>query len=113
MKKRLLVTLVFVLILTIALPVLALTESQSQELETLYEQEYQIRQQIVDKQEEVGLIDGETAISLRERLVNMWEFRKQQFAEGNYLQGFGFGGADCHGNGSGRGMMGRIGRMMW
>ncbi|MCW3489244.1 YckD family protein [Dethiobacter alkaliphilus] len=113
MNKGLLVALIFVLVLAMAVPVLALTESQARELETLYEQENQIRQQIVDKQEEAGLVDAETATSLRERLANMWEYRKQQFAEGNYLQGFGFGGAPCHGGGTGNGMMGGSGRMMW
>jgi hypothetical protein len=113
MKKGLLISLILVFVLALALPVLALTDSQAKELEVLYEQEYQIKQQILNKQEDANLIEADTAVSLRERLTQMWEFRKQQFAEGNYL--FGSGNASCHGDGNETGgrMMGQTGRMMW
>lgn len=113
MKKSLLISLILVLVLALALPVLALTDSQATELEILYEQEYQIRQQILNKQEEAGLIDTGDAATLRERLVQMWEYRKEQFSQGNYRSGF--GNAPCHGNENETGsrMMGRSGGMMW
>lgn len=113
MKKGLLISFVLMLVLALALPVLALTDSQAAELEVLYEQEYQIRQQILNKQEDAGLIDTEDAATLRERLTQMWEFRKEQFTAGNYR--LGFGGAPCHGDGNETGsrMMGRTTRMMW
>ncbi|MBS4021187.1 MAG: DUF2680 domain-containing protein [Dethiobacter sp.] len=114
MKKGLIVFLVVSLVLAVAVPVvLALTDSQKAELEALYEQEYEIKLQILDKQEESGLVNPEDAQSLRARLSQMWEVRKERMAEGNYS--FGIGRGDCHGAGGagirGGGMMGRGGMM--
>ncbi len=111
MKRGLVVLFVAILVLAVAVPaVLALTDNQKTEMEALYEQEYGIRQQILDKQEEFGLIDVEEAQTLRERLAQMWEVRKERMAEGNYF--FGFGRGNCHGSDSGRtGVMGRGGMM--
>jgi hypothetical protein len=90
MKKGLLITLVMALVLAIAVPVaLAITDNQKAELDSLYEQQHQLRLQILDKQVEAGLVDSEDAQSFRERMQEQWELHQQRLADGDYSFGFG------------------------
>ena len=90
MKKSLLIALVVALVLAVMVPAaLALTDNQKTELETLYEQQEQLRQQILDKQVEAGLVAPEDATIIRERMAERWEYQQQRMAEGEY--GFGPG----------------------
>lgn len=103
MKKGMLIALVVALVLAVAVPAaMAINDTQKAELQKLYEQEQQIRQQILEKQVEAGLIDADKAEAIRQRLAERWEFRKQRMAEGDYSFGFGRRGNGC-GKGYGRG----------
>jgi hypothetical protein len=100
MKKGLLIGVVTLLIIALAVPAaLALTDNQKAELQTLYEQQHRLNQQILEKQVEAGLVNPEDAAAIRERMAERWEFRQERMSEGEY----GFGG--------GRGGFGRGGRM--
>lgn len=102
MKKGLVIALVAVTILILAVPAaMALTDTQKTELKKLYEQEHQLRQQIVDKQAEAGIITTEDANNIKERMAQVWEYRKERMDAGD----FSFGA----GRGRGRGGFGRKG----
>jgi hypothetical protein len=107
MKKLVMLALVAVLVLAFIVPAaLALTDNQKAELETLYEQQHQLREEILEKQVEAGLIDPEDAVTMRERMNQGWEVRKERMAEGDYSfgkgRGFGQGGGRRGGGGCGR-----------
>ncbi len=89
MKKGLIIAVVALLVLAVAVPVAmaALTDSQRAELEGLYRQQHELRQRIFQKQTEFGLVDGEKAEVMRERMEQMWEARQQQMEEGNFSFG--------------------------
>jgi len=100
MKKGFMFAIVAVIILALAVPVaLALTDGQKAELRDLYEQEYQLRLEVVDKQVETGLITPEEAESIKEQMAENWEFRQERMNDGVYL----------FGRGGGRGVFGRRG----
>ncbi len=93
MKKSLSIALVVALVLALAVPsALALTDNQKVELEKLYEQQYQLRLQILEKQVEVGIVETEDANLLKERMQERWEAQKQRMTEGDYSFGLGRGG---------------------
>ena len=93
MKKGFMLALVALIVLALAVPIaMALTDVQKTELKSLYEQEHQLRQQIIDKQVEAGLITPEDAANIKERMTKGWEFRQEQMTKGNYLFGPGRGG---------------------
>lgn len=90
MKKGLMIAVVVALVLALAVPAaLALTDNQKAELESLYQQQEQLRTQILEKQVEAGIIDAEDAESFRERMALRWETQKERMAEGDYSFGFG------------------------
>ncbi|MBS4032627.1 MAG: DUF2680 domain-containing protein [Clostridiales bacterium] len=90
MKRGLLIAVVVALVLALAVPAaLALTDNQKAELESLYQQQEQLRTQILEKQVEAGIINAEDAESFRERMEQRWEARKERMAEGDYSFGFG------------------------
>lgn len=101
MKKGLMIALVAALILAVMVPAaMALTDNQKTELQALYEQQHQLRQQILEKQVEAGLVDPEDAKTFREQMNERWEFQKERMAEGEYSRGFGMRGG--FGKGMGR-----------
>ena len=88
MKKGVIIGIVVLLVLAVAVPVaLALTDSQKEELEVLYRQGHELRQQILQKRADFGLIDPEHAQAMRERMEQQWESRKQLMAEGDFSFG--------------------------
>ncbi|MDW7652316.1 MAG: DUF2680 domain-containing protein [Bacillota bacterium] len=100
MKKGLIIALVVALALAVMVPAaLALTDVQKTELAELYEQQHQLRRQILEKQAEAGIITEEDAAAIGERMEQRWEYRQQRMAEGDY----GFGGGRRGGFGGGRG----------
>ncbi|NLN07771.1 MAG: DUF2680 domain-containing protein [Firmicutes bacterium] len=102
MKKSLVILLVVALLTVVAVPAaLALTDSRKSELRELYEQMFGLREQIVDKQAEAGLITEEEAAQIKARLAEIHEYRRQQMDAGNYTFGFGSPG---RGRGGGRGI---------
>lgn len=109
MKKGMLIALVVALVLAFAVPAaLALTDNQKVELEKLYEQQHQLRQQILEKQVEAGIVETEDADLFKERMQERWEAQKQRMAEGDYNFGFGRGGGKGRGfGGKGGGFGGR------
>jgi type II secretory pathway pseudopilin PulG len=108
MKRGLLIAVVVALVLALVVPAaLALTDNQKAELESLYQQQEQLRTQILEKQVEAGIIDAADAEFFKERMEQRWETRKERMAEGDYSFGFGQKGG-CGGMG-GRGFGGRGG----
>ncbi|MBS3898217.1 MAG: DUF2680 domain-containing protein [Dethiobacter sp.] len=102
MKRSMLIALMVALVLALAVPsALALNDNQKVELEKLYEQQHQLRLQILETQVEVGLVETEDANLFKERMQERWEAQKQRMTEGDYSFGFGRGG------GKGRGFGGR------
>ncbi|EEG78831.1 DUF2680 domain-containing protein [Dethiobacter alkaliphilus] len=100
MKKGVLIALVVALVLAIMVPAaLALTDVQKEELEALYEKQHQLRQEILDKQVEAGLVNPEDADLARERMDQSWEYRQERMNEGDY--NFGPGRRGGRGNGGG------------
>ncbi|NLN54298.1 MAG: DUF2680 domain-containing protein [Firmicutes bacterium] len=100
MKKGLILAAVLLLVLAAAVPAAgALTEKQKDELAKLYEEEHQLRLQIVEKQREAGLLSEENAQLLKERLQEQWQCRRQRMQEGDYS----FGQYRCGGRGRGQG----------
>ncbi|HHX73320.1 MAG TPA: DUF2680 domain-containing protein [Firmicutes bacterium] len=105
MKKNLIILLVVALLTVVAVPAaLALTDPQKNELRELYEQMFALREQIVDKQAEAGLITEEEAANIKARMAEAHEYRRQQMDAGNYR--FGAGGPG-RGRGFGSGGCGR------
>lgn len=103
MKKGAVIVLAVVLALAAMVPAaLALTDNQKAELQSMYEQQHQLRLQILEKQVEAGLVEAEDAEAWRERMAEQWELRKQHMAAGDYNYGFG-----RRGNRGGCGSMGR------
>ena len=85
MKKGLILAAVLLLVLAAAVPAAgALTEKQKDELAKLYEEEHQLRLQIVEKQRGAGLLSEENAQLLKERLQEQWQCRRQRMQEGDY-----------------------------
>jgi hypothetical protein len=66
---------------------LALTDNDKVELEELYRQAHELRQLILEKQADLGLVDSEKAQAVRERMEQQWEFRQQRMTEGDYSFG--------------------------
>jgi hypothetical protein len=88
MKKGLIIGLVALLVLAVAVPMaLALTDNDKAELEGLYRQAHELRQLILQKQADLGLVDSEKAQAVRERMEQQWEFRQQRMTEGDYSFG--------------------------
>ncbi|HZK23911.1 MAG TPA: DUF2680 domain-containing protein [Oscillospiraceae bacterium] len=97
MKKGLLLALVVMLVLAAAVPAaMALTDKQKDELAKLYEQEHQLRLQIVEKQAESGVLTKEDAKVMQERMTEQWQDHEKSMQEGNYSFG-------PQGRGGGRG----------
>lgn len=113
MKKGMLIALVVALVLAFAVPAaLALTDNQKVELEKLYEQQHQLRLQILEKQVETGIVETEEASLFKERMQERWEAQKQRMTEGDYNFGFRRGGGGRgmgFGGGKGRGFGGGCG----
>lgn len=105
MKKGFMFAIVAVIILALAVPVaLALTDGQKAALRDLYEQEYQLRQEIVNEQVEAGLITPEDVANIKEQMAENWELRQERMNDGVYLfgRGGGRGGFGRRGGGWGR-----------
>ena len=100
MKKGLMIALVVALLVAVMVPAaLALTDNQKEELEALYEQQHQIREEILNKQVEAGLVDPEDADFARERMNQGWEYRQERMNEGDYNFGAGRRGGRGYGRG--------------
>lgn len=91
MRKVLVIALVVALALALTVPAVALTltDGQKAELEGLYRQMHELRQQIFEKRVESGLISPEDAERQQERMEERWEAMQQRMAENNYEMGFG------------------------
>jgi TPP-dependent indolepyruvate ferredoxin oxidoreductase alpha subunit len=95
MRKVLVIALVVALALALTVPAaaLTLTDGQKAELEGLYRQMHELRQQIFEKRVESGLISPEDAERHQERMEERWEAMQQRMAENNYEMGFGKSGS--------------------
>ncbi|MCR3921737.1 MAG: YckD family protein [Firmicutes bacterium] len=82
MRKGFLLAVVVVLVLAMAVPAaLALSDNQKVELQKLYEQQHQLRLQIVEKQAEGGIITKEEAATMKERMADGWEYQQERMSE--------------------------------
>ena len=72
----------------------ALTDTQKDELFNLYRQQHELRLQIVEKQQEAGLISDEAAGELKERFTENWQYHQERMNQGDYgyCPGLGYGG---------------------
>ena len=88
MKKVIVIAMVMTVLLVLTVSAaFALTDDQKAELKELYQQEHQLRLQIMEKQVEAGLIDTEDAQALRERMEQRFEQRQEKMDKGDYSCG--------------------------
>ena len=106
MKKKIAIVLAAILMLGVLAPAAfaAITDQQRADINALYQQIAQLRQQIVDKYVESGQLTKEQGDLMKQRIQEMEKYQE----ENSFSPGFGPG--FCGGPGSGYGMMGGWGR---
>ncbi|WP_025773083.1 YckD family protein [Neomoorella thermoacetica] len=102
MKKKIAIVLAAVLMLVVLAPAAfaAMTDQQKADINALYQQIAQLRQQIIDKYVESGQLTKEQGDLMKQHIQQMEKYREKNGI------GPGFGPGFCGGHGAGYGMMG-------